>query len=182
MDDVNIYILKYYFIYTFIICQNIYAVDLYVSKHSAVDSTSFRTIQAAVNASEPGDNIFIREGRYSEHVKIVKKKATAQAPIRIEAWPNERVVIDGTVPITTNWETYNHNGLTIYRTTLDSAALADSMGDVFRGVWQLFLNDRMMIPAQLINLKNPTDPRVGTASQPEYNTYWAAGEEFYGGD
>ena len=74
IDEINNYKLKYYFIYTFIICQNIYAVDLYVSKHSAVDSTSFRTIQAAVNASEPGDNIFIREGRYSEHVKIVKSK------------------------------------------------------------------------------------------------------------
>ena len=182
IDEINIYKLKYYYIYIFILFQNIYAVDLYVSKDSAVDSTSFRTIQAAVNVSEPGDNIFIREGRYSEHVRVEKKKATALAPIRIEAWPNERVVIDGTVPITTNWEPYNHNGLTIYRTSLDSAALADSMGDVFRGVWQLFLNDRMMIPAQLINLKNPTDPRVGTASQPEPNTYWAAGDEFYDGD
>jgi len=181
-DDINIYIFKYCCIYTFIICQNIYGVDLYVSKNLPVDSTSFRTIQAAVNVSEPGDNIFIREGRYSEHVRIEKKKATAQSPIRIEAWPNERVVIDGTVPITTNWEPYDHNGLIIYRTFLDSAALADSMGDVFRGVWQLFLNDRMMIPAQLINLKNPTDPRVGTASQPEPNTYWAAGDDFYGGD
>ena len=65
MDDMNIYILKYYYIYIFIIYKNIYAVDLYVSKHSAVDSTSFRTIQAAVNTAEPGDNIFIREGRYS---------------------------------------------------------------------------------------------------------------------
>ena len=150
----NIYISIYYYIYAIIIFQNIYGIDIHVSKDLPVDSTSFRTIQSAINVAEPGDNIFIREGRYSEHVRIEKKKATAQNPIRIEAWPNERVVIDGTVPITTNWEAYDHNGLTIYRTSLDSAALADSMGDVFRGVWQLFLNDRMMIPAQLINLKN----------------------------
>tara|TARA_Y100000590_G_scaffold333602_1_gene379529 strand:- start:5916 stop:9200 length:3285 start_codon:yes stop_codon:yes gene_type:complete len=172
---------KYYTIYVLLIFY-CYGAELYVSKSLPVNSTSFRKIQAAVNASEPGDIIFIREGRYSEHVRVEKKKATSQSPLRIEAWPNERVVIDGTVPITSYWEPYNHNGLIIYRTSLDSTALSDSMGDVFRGVWQLFLNDRMMIPSQLINLKNPTDPRVGTASQPEPNTYWDAGDEFYGGD
>jgi len=180
--NIKIYKLKYYLIYYLIINQIISAVDLYVDKYSAADSLTYNTIQKAINVAEPGDNIFIREGRYSEHVRVEKKKATVQAPIRIEAWPNERVVIDGTVPIESDWEPYNHNGLTIYRTFLDSTALSDSMGDVFRGVWQLFQNDRMMIPAQIVNLKNPTDPRVGTASYPEPNTYWAAGDEFYGGD
>ncbi len=112
----------------------------------------------------------------------MKKRGSYFSPITIKAYPGERVVLDGTVPINTNWEPYNHNGIFIYKTVVDSASIADYMGEDYKGIWQLFLNDRMMIPAQVINLKNPTDPTTGTASNPEYNTYWAAGGDFVGTD
>ena len=172
----------YYFIYLFYIISIIRSADLYVDKRPSTDSLTFSTIQGAVDIAEAGDNIIIREGRYSEWVRIMKKRGSYFSPITIKQYPGERVVLDGTVPINTNWETYNHNGILIYRTVVDSASIADYMGEEYRGIWQLFLNDRMMIPAQVINLKNPTDPTTGTASNPEVNTYWEAGGDFIGTD
>ena len=174
--------LLYYLGYIIFILKNTFASDFFVDQEFSSDSLTFNTIQEAVNYAQPGDNIIVREGRYSEWVRIMGKRATDTAPITLKAFPGERVVIDGTVPIISDWEEYEHNGFSLYRTVLDSSEIAGIMGESFLGVWQLFINDRMMIPAQAINLKNPTDPTTGTGSNPETNTYWEAGGDFAGTD
>jgi len=62
----------------------------------------FRTIQHGVNLLQPGDTCFVRSGTYREAVTIAKK-GTAAKPIRVRAYPGERVLLDGTEPIT-GWQ------------------------------------------------------------------------------
>ena len=120
---------------------------------------------------QQGDVVVIRAGNYFEHVRF-SGAATADQPITIEAYPGERVVLNGTIPITQNWETYNNSGHIIYKTHIDTAAIAEQMGESFKTVFQLFINDRMMIPSQIINYANPTDPTTGTPDYPQRGTVW----------
>ncbi len=54
-----------------------------------------RTIQAAINKSQAGDTIVVRNGTYAERLHI-QKPGTADAPIAITAQQGEAPVIDGT--------------------------------------------------------------------------------------
>ena len=100
--------LLYYLGYIIFILKNTFAYDYFVDQEFSSDSLTFNTIQEAVNYAQPGDNIIVREGRYSEWVRIMGKRATDTAPITLKAFPGERVVIDGTVPIISDWEEYEH--------------------------------------------------------------------------
>lgn len=62
----------------------------------------FRTIQQGVDALKPGDTCYVREGVYLESVKL-GKSGQAGAPIRLRAYPGERVLLDGTEPVTGPW-------------------------------------------------------------------------------
>ena len=120
---------------------------------------------------QQGDIVIIKEGDYFEHVKF-SGIATSEQPIIIEAYPGEKVVINGTLPITQDWEPYDNNGHVIYKTQLDTATISLEMGESFKTVYQLFINNRMMVPSQIINYKNPTDPTTGTPDFPERGTVW----------
>ena len=128
-------------------------------------------IQEALDNVQQGDIVIIKEGDYFEHVKF-SGIATSEQPIIIEAYPGEKVVINGTLPITQDWEPYDNNGHVIYKTQLDTATISLEMGESFKTVYQLFINNRMMIPSQIINYKNPTDPTTGTPDFPERGTVW----------
>ena len=106
--------------------------------------------------AQGGDDILIREGRYSEHVKF-NTQATEEKPIMLKPFPGELVIMDGTIPILSDWEPYDNGGYTIYRTQVDSAAIAEIIGMEFMGIHQLFMDGRMMMPAQEVNFKNPMD-------------------------
>ena len=89
------------------------------------------------------DRIIIREGRYTEF--IMKDGINIDGTdyswnqldpdfggpptntITIEPYPNETVVIDGTISINVDWEPYYHNGRGLFRAILDSAAIADAV-------------------------------------------------------
>jgi len=58
---------------------------------------SFSTVQAAVDAAQPGDVIRVHPGTYSETVRIVGKQGTADQPITLEA-KSGTVVLDGADP------------------------------------------------------------------------------------
>ena len=154
-----------------------HAETLYVDGSSSCSSPDgslecpYITIQDAIDNIQPGDIVVIRAGNYFEHVKF-SEIATAEQPIIVEAYPNEQVVINGTIPITQDWLSYNNNGHTIFKTQLDTAVIAEQMGESFKTVYQLFINDRMMIPSQIINYANPTDPTTGTPDFPEPGTVW----------
>ena len=90
---------------------------------------------------QQGDIVLIKAGNYFEHVQF-SGVATSEQPIIVEAYPGERVVINGTIPIIQDWESYNNNGHIIYKTHLDTVAIAEQMGESFKTVFQLFINNR----------------------------------------
>ena len=57
----------------------------------------FRTIQHGVDALEPGDTCYVRAGVYRESLTL-GRSGTAEAPIRLRAYPGEDVLLDGTEP------------------------------------------------------------------------------------
>ncbi len=57
--------------------------------------SSFKTIQKALDTTKPGDTVYIRGGTYKEKV-IVNTSGTADNPITIQNYQNERAIIDGT--------------------------------------------------------------------------------------
>lgn len=57
-------------------------------------SKPLRSIQAAINKAQAGDNIYVRAGVYAERLYIEKLGSTA-APILLSAYQEEKPVIDG---------------------------------------------------------------------------------------
>jgi len=70
-------------------------------------SCPYPTIRGALDDAQPGDHIYIREGRYSElltkwqlnhsNERVAYHMATEGPKIVIEGYPNEEVILDGTV-------------------------------------------------------------------------------------
>ena len=65
-------------------------------------AVQFRTIQAAAQATAPGDTVQIHTGLYRENVTVATG-GTAQRPIRFEAAPAADVTITGADPLT-GWQ------------------------------------------------------------------------------
>ncbi len=96
----------------------------------------WRTLQRAVSHMRPGDTCFLRGGRYHESVVIDRMKGPTHKPVTLQAYANEEVIIDGTVPIQSTWSP-NKEG--IYRTRLAQP------------IWQLFVNDKSACSARWPN-------------------------------
>jgi len=164
-------------IFLLILSSFLQSETLYVDNNSSCSQSNgslecpYITIQDALDNVNQGDIVLIRAGNYFEHVEF-SGIATSEEPIIIEAYPGERVVINGTIPISQNWEPYDNNGHIIYKTHLDTAAISEQMGENFKTIFQLFINNRMMIPSQIINYANPTDPTTGTPDYPQRGTVW----------
>jgi len=93
--------------------SNLYAANIYVDKNLSADITdgtysiatrdnngadgkAFTTIQAAVNAMNGGDDIYIREGTYLENVSIPQSKNGSNSDwSSIQSYPGEWAVLDG---------------------------------------------------------------------------------------
>jgi len=82
---------------------------LIVDQNAAQADGCFRTIQAAVDAAQPGDTVSIRAGVYHESVKLRRSGTSFGALVRmepdkakwitLEADGDEHVVLDGTVEV-----------------------------------------------------------------------------------
>ena len=59
----------------------------------------YPTIQSGVNAASPGDVVMVREGIYPESVTI-STSGKKEAPFTIKAYPGEKVLMDGSEPLT----------------------------------------------------------------------------------
>ena len=102
-------------------------------------------------------------------------------PIVFEGYPNEKVIIAGTVALndnSSNWEQASHlldNGtsINIYKTVINFDNISREIKTPIRKIYQLFVNDRYMIPAMPMNFKNPTDNTTGNPQNPEPNTIWS---------
>jgi len=86
---------------------------------------SARSVEPAGRTLKPGDTCYLREGRYTETIRLEGLKGTEDAPVIFTAFAGEKAVLDGSVPIASRW---SHHGNGIYRTRLD------------RDVWQLFVD------------------------------------------
>jgi parallel beta-helix repeat protein len=77
----------------------------------------WRTIQKAANTVVAGDTVYIRGGTYHERVSF-SRSGTASQYITFRNYPNETVIVDGSVDFsgTGRWEAYSGN---IYRTKPD---------------------------------------------------------------
>jgi len=147
----------------------------------------YPTIETALEDVQPWDRIILREGRYTEFIMrdglndetgIVWGQLDPDFggprtnTITIEPYPNERVVIDGTISIDVNWESYSHNGHSVYKATLDSSAIADQIQRPFRDVYGVWIDERYQVPAVTPNIKNPTDPSYGGPNDRVPGTHW----------
>ncbi len=110
--------------------------ELYVSTTGSDDGAGtkespLRTVQVAVDRMKEGDVCFLREGTYHEELCI------QTSGIRIEAYPGEEVVFDGTDSVQGSWQL--HSGA-IYKITIPKATE------------QLFVGREMMIEARWPNM------------------------------
>ena len=140
------------------------------------------------NGQHGGYQIYIREGRYTEvlnkwHLNRDNQMDKSKVcPIVFEGYPNEKVIIDGTVALndnSSNWVgPYSHtldNGtsISIYKTVVDFDNISREIKTPISKIYQVFVNDRYMIPAMPMNFKNPTDNTTGNPQNPEPNTIWS---------
>jgi hypothetical protein len=147
-------------------------------------SCPYPTILSALDDAQPGDHIYIREGRYSElltkwqlnhsYERVENNLATEGPKIVIEGYPNEEVILDGTVAINAQWQVaYTHNGNNIYSTVLDMDNISKQINKTVDNITGVFVNGRYMIPAMPMNFKNPTDNTTGNPKNREPGTVWA---------
>ncbi len=76
------------------------------------EQEQFRTISAAAQAVGPGDTVMIHAGVYREAV-VVATNGTADRPIRFEAAPHARVIVDG-ADVITGWRREKQDGDRIF--------------------------------------------------------------------
>jgi len=139
------------------------------------------------NGQYGGYHLYIREGRYTEalnkwHLNRDNQMDMSKVrPIVFEGYPNEKVIIDGTVALndnSSNWQQSSHqldNGtsINIYKTVINFDNISREIKTPISSIYQVFVNDRYMIPAMPMNFKNPTDPTTGNPKNPEPNTIWS---------
>jgi len=147
-------------------------------------SCPYPTIRSALDNVTSGDHVYIRQGRYTELLnkwQLNHSYETQGPKIVIEAYPNEEVIIDGTVALndnSSNWVQYSlplDNGTTIniYKTVINFDNISREIMTPVDNITQVFVNGRYMIPAMPLNFKNPTDPTTGNPRNPEPGTVWA---------
>jgi len=157
-------------------------------------SCPYPTIRSALDNVTSGDHIYIRQGRYTEllnkrsfnvdlnkSVNLEDAFLKEEEKIIIEGYPNEEVIIDGTVALNdnnSNWEQDSlelDNGTTIniYKTVLDFDNISREIMKPVDNITQVFVSGRYMIPAMPMNFKNPTDPTSGNPNNPEPGTIWS---------
>ncbi|HIC36732.1 MAG TPA: LamG domain-containing protein, partial [Candidatus Marinimicrobia bacterium] len=122
------------------------------SQPDGTESCPYPTINSALDNAKPGDRILIKQGRYSEYVNIYQKNN-----LTIEGYPGHDVIIDGTIPLNTDWVPYTHNGHSIYKTVIDFDLLSNRYGIRTDSVYSVFVDDRYMMMSMPLNFKNPTE-------------------------
>ena len=66
-------------------------------------NTSFLTIGKAISVISAGDKIYIRHGVYHEDLTLNNLDATSSNKTLISNYNDEKVIIDGTIPISNTW-------------------------------------------------------------------------------
>ena len=118
-------------------------------------NTPFKTIGKAASVMSSGDKCYIRQGRYHETISIDDLDGSSGSAIVFTNYNNERVVVDGTTPITSTWTQVGSSN--IWRTKLSA------------DIWQLFVNWEEQVMARWPNAKFSDDTIW------DNDNYWAKG-------
>jgi len=85
---------------------------------------------------QPGDTCFVREGNYHFENQLKNIEGSKDKPLVVLAYPDEKVVFDGTIDVKGRWKKHSGN---IYKLKMK------------QDVWQLFWNNEMVVPARWPN-------------------------------
>jgi len=129
-----------------VLCSSVFAADLFVATTGIDDKSTndgsilqpWASLAYALEQVAPGDNINIRSGRYYETIRKGSVSGTATQPIIIQAYNGEQVTFDGTTAINGSW---THHAGNIYKLQLAEP------------IWQLFVDDEMMMNARWPNAR-----------------------------
>ena len=123
-----------------LLSENYYVSKSYGNNNNDGKSVSspFKTIAKAASVMTAGDVCYIREGSYHETITINNKDGSQGSPIVFTRYNNERVVLDGTLPIDTSWTVHSGN---IYKKKLSFTP------------WQLFVGGLEQVMARWPNAK-----------------------------
>jgi hypothetical protein len=136
--------------------------SLYVAKngddrHPGTKERPFKTIARGFSAVTAGQTLFIREGQYHEGRLELAHDGQQHAPIVIRAFPGEKVIIDGTDPEMSDWETWRSDGAGVFSTPCQGN---------YRAVTAIRQSDdratRLFPVLELKHLQNRAIPEVGT--------------------
>ena len=140
-----IYITKKIILSSFLLIH-LTATDYYVATSYGNDSNNgttlaspFKTISKASTVMLSGDICYIRQGRYHETITIDNLNGSSGSAIIFTNYNNERVVIDGTIPINSLWTQIGSSN--IWRTKLTT------------DIWQLFVSWEEQVMARWPNAK-----------------------------
>lgn len=114
-------------------------------------SGDYLTLTDAFLNASPGETIRIKSGIYHEDTIFQSISGTSTSPILIEPFGDGPVKFTGTKEISTPWVLHSGN---IYKTTLPATSPSNP-GDFPEGIWQLFVNDTMMVSARWPNAQSP---------------------------
>mgnify|MGYP001238104980 FL=1 len=154
---------KYHLLFLIQFSVPIFATNYYVATSYGHDTnnngtslaTPFKTIGKAASVMSAGDKCYIRQGRYHETITINNLDGSSGSAIVFTNYNNERVIIDGTTPITSTWVQIGSSN--IWRTKLSA------------DIWQLFLDWDEQVMARWPNAKFSDDTVW------DNDNYWAKG-------
>ena len=91
--------------------MNLGARDLFVSPsgNDSADGSEkapLRTVQAALDRAKAGDVCKVREGTYREKA-VFKSSGEEGKPLRLQSYPGEEVIFDGTETVKGVWEKHS---------------------------------------------------------------------------
>ena len=124
------------FLLSFLLSNEYYVATYGDSANVGSFNYPFSSIQQAANVMNAGDICYIRQGVYHENIKLESKDGSSGSPIVFSAYNDERVVLDGTVPINSTWSIFNGN---IWVAEIDY------------DIWQLFVDYQEMVMARWPN-------------------------------
>ena len=128
----------------------------------------YPTIREALDTAQPGDSIFIKDGRYPEVIfkELFNQSYETNGPKITLRGESSHVILDGTVPLVANWELVNGR----YEALVDMHQLSRSANAKVEDIHGLWVDGRYMIPAMPVNFTNPTDLSTSTQNNPEIGT------------
>ena len=160
--SISRFIVIHVFYFLFLSISYLSATNYYVATSYGDDNnngtsiaTPYKTIGKAASVMSSGDKCYIRQGRYHETITIDDLDGSSGSAIVFTNYNNERVVVDGTTPITSTWTQVGSSN--IWRTKLSA------------DIWQLFVNWEEQVMARWPNAKFSDDTIW------DNDNYWAKG-------